>query len=230
MHWAGALAALLTAAGQVPSLPEPAATAAAPGVPPTGIDKPAPTPPSSQTFDAEVKSPELALRYSLWGAVAVSAVGLIVGSLAGPSGPDGHVNGPLRAVGFSLFSLGLLVAPSFGHMYTRDWTRVGWFTGGRVLSGALVLSGVAMLVSASNQEPGHASDGLLQAGGLALGALGVAGLLTCVVWDIADSPASARRFNARNAPALTLLPLLAPAEGPSGSRGAALGILGAVAF
>ena len=178
-----AIAAVLVALAIAPS----SARAQGPSVPPPGDTQPDPSPDYQANYQptrsagTKYYSPARAMWMPILGTVGSFALMSLGSRLDSPE---------LSLAG----AAGVLIAPSMGHFYTRDWSRALWPLGIRVGGLALATAGAISLIEcfdlcSSNISGPMAS--VMTIGGI----VGYIGGTAYSFWDAGDS---ARRANGRN--------------------------------
>jgi hypothetical protein len=130
-------------------------------------------------------------------------------------------SGNVRDTGIALVAFGIWVAPSAGHIYSREWAHaIGWSLVRSATSTLGVFLMAASQIRGSDCQ-GSACD--TSTSGLAVGAglMLVAG--GSLVYDLFDAPSAAERTNKRLAATdLALAPILPLGAGAGSMRGLAL--------
>jgi len=149
------------------------------------LNSPPAAPVPEQVTQPGDKDPNTALALSLGGTV---------GSIALLSLGSNSDSGAMTTAG----SLGLWLAPSFGHWYAGEgWTKgLSLRVGGSAAAVVGVMWVFTSCVTAVDSD-GGGSDDSCGSGGWALAVGGTAAFVGGMVYDIATAPGAARRHNAR---------------------------------
>ena len=162
--------------------------------------------PESNTF--EPKSSGVALGLSL--GMTAAGIGM---SAAGLAMKDGPFATSLTTAGFA----GVMLGPSAGHFYAREYGTPGLYI--RWASLAVAGAGLLMMVVGTTESVvGHGDDDKVGLGNaLAIG--GLVGVGVGATWDIVTAPSAAKRYNQERA-ALVFTPVVLPAaDGPAAGAG-----------
>jgi len=168
--------------------------------PKTPVKKDYPPPPPVEQKEVPYKSPVSAVMWSIGGTFGCIALGALV-TKAGSAG------------GAGLILTGLLLGPSFGHMYTGHIGRMWTFTLLRTGSMVFVIAGaMASMASSFGDEDGSGDNS-----GEQMAAVGMIGLLGLTIVEFVYVGYSAQEFNeeARRR-SISLTPMVFP--DPSGDN------------
>jgi hypothetical protein len=139
---------------------------------------------------ADDRSPEVAACLAVGG----TAASIAIGTAADTASP-----GPLRTTGLVLAYTGLVVGPSFGHLYAGENAHALRWSMIRALSLAALSSGLYLVFDGPDDRFGA---------GLALTGVGATGLAIGLTWDLVDARRAAERANRRDEQtSLALVPL-----------------------
>lgn len=146
----------------------------------------------------------------------------VVGTL-GALGLMGVGSGMESPVVSGIGAIGFMLAPHFGHFYTRDWKRALGLMGLR--AGGLMLTGIGMVgvMAGGGDCFGECSRSSMEEVAPLLLIGGLVGFLGGTVYSYWDAGNSARRANARRS-RMMLAPT--PMAGVNGSRGYGLSLTG----